>query len=50
MFAKVEEYKQGKILKEKLLKSFQGWNAYAKQANSYKLRKNVVRMINNLGD
>jgi len=30
MFAKVEEYKQGKILKEKLLKSFQGWNAYAK--------------------
>jgi len=47
MQSKVEDYKQGKISKEKLLESFQGWNAYAKWANSYKLRRDVVRMINN---
>ena len=42
---KVEEYKQGKISKEKLIESFQGWNAYAKWANSYKLRREVVKRI-----
>jgi len=45
MFAKVEKYKSGEILKEKLLESFQGWNAYAKWANSYKLRRRVVQEI-----
>lgn len=42
---KVEEYKRGKIPKEKLLESFQGWNAYAKWADSYKLRREVVKKI-----
>lgn len=42
---KVRKYKQGKLIKPKLLESFQGWNAYAKWANTYKLRRNVVREI-----
>ena len=42
----VEKYKEGIISKEKLLESFQGWNAYAKWANSYRLRKNMVIILN----
>jgi len=45
MFSVVEEYKKGEINKEKLLESFQGWNAYAKWATSYNLRKSVLRRI-----
>ena len=45
MFRRVEEYKENKITKEKLLEIFQGWNAYAKWANSFKLRKQIVRKI-----
>jgi len=45
MLLKVEKYGKGKICKEKLLEIFQGWNAYAKWANSFKLRKSVVQMI-----
>jgi len=42
---KIEEYKKGKISKEKILESFQGWNAYAKWADSYNLRRRVVQKI-----
>ena len=35
-------YEEGKISKEKLLESFQGWQAYAKWANSFKLRKMLL--------
>jgi len=45
MVFKVEDYKIGKTSKEKLLESFQGWNAYASWANSYRLRRNVVKKI-----
>ena len=45
---KIKEYKEGKISKEKIIESFQGWNAYAKWANSYKLRKGIKIIINNL--
>ena len=45
MLSKVEKYKEGKIGKEKLLESFQGWQAYAKWADSFKQRKGVVQMI-----
>jgi len=45
MYSRVEDYKKGKIPKEKILGSFQGWNAYAKWADSYKLRRGVVRKI-----
>ena len=40
---KIEDYKKGNIHKEKLFASLNGWNAYAKWANSYKLRKEVVK-------
>jgi len=42
---RVEQYKEGKITKEKLLESFNGWNAYAKWANSLGLRKGVLKRI-----
>lgn len=41
----VRKYKNREISKKELLESFQGWNAYAKWANSYNLRRGVVRMI-----
>ena len=45
MISKVERYKKGKISKEKLLERFQGWNAYAKWADSLKLRRKIIQMI-----
>ncbi len=42
---KIKKYKLGRISKEKILESFQGWNAYAKWSNSFKLRKKVVKLI-----
>ena len=41
----IEKYKNKEIKKEKLLESFNGWNAYAKWGNSYKLRRKIVRAI-----
>ena len=43
----VEEYKKGEIPKEEILEIFQGWQAYAKWANTYKLRKQVIKKIYN---
>ena len=45
MFSRVEDYKQGKISKDKILESFQGWNAYAKWADSLGVRREVVKKI-----
>jgi len=45
MINKIENYNNGKIDYEKLLESFQGWQAYAKWANSYNLRKEVTGKI-----
>ena len=42
---KIGQYRKGKLSKEKILESFQGWNAYAKWANSFKLRRKVVKRI-----
>ncbi|MDP3917285.1 MAG: reverse transcriptase domain-containing protein [Nanoarchaeota archaeon] len=42
---KVKEYKNKEINKDKILESFYGWNAYAKWADSFKLRKEVVKKI-----
>ena len=42
---KIKKYKEGEISKEKVLESFQGWNAYAKWANTLKLRRRVARKI-----
>lgn len=48
MTSKIEDFKQDRTSKEKLLESFQGWNAYAKWADSYKLRKKVFKAISAL--
>jgi len=45
MINKIEKFKHGEISKEKILESFQGWQAYAKWANSYKLRKMVEQEL-----
>jgi len=42
---KVNRYKRGELTKEQIYESFQGWNAYAKWANSFKLRREVVKKI-----
>lgn len=42
---KIEKYQKGEFSKEKILKIFHGWNAYAKWANSYKIRKKIVKEI-----
>jgi len=41
MLIKIEGYKKEEISKEKILEIFQGWNAYAKWANSFKLRLEI---------
>jgi len=45
MLVKINDYKKGKIPKEKLLECFQGWNTYAKGVDSLRLRRDVVRKI-----
>jgi len=42
LLLKIGEYKNGELSYEKLLESFQGWNAYAKWANSFKLRRDII--------
>ncbi len=42
---KIKKYKNCELSKVKMLEIFNGWNAYAKWANSYKLRKDVVKKI-----
>ena len=46
MKQKIEMFKQGLMSEEKFLDSFQGWSAYAKWANNYKLRENLRSSIN----
>ena len=43
---KIEKYKKYEIPKEKMCEIFQGWNAYAKWANSFELRKRINSGIN----
>ena len=45
MRLRVNQYKKGELSKKRLLEIFQGWNAYAKWANSFKLRREVVKGI-----
>lgn len=45
MICRIEQFKEGIISKEKILESFQGWNAYAKWADSFRLRREVVKKI-----
>ena len=41
MERKIKIFNKGLITKDKLFESFQGWQAYAKWADSYKLRENI---------
>jgi len=45
MLLKINDYEAGKISKEKLLESFNGWNAYAKWANSFVLKQEFVKIL-----
>ncbi|MBI2044936.1 hypothetical protein HYT23_02675 [Candidatus Pacearchaeota archaeon] len=45
MLFKIKRYKKEEITKEKLLESFQGWNAYVKWADTLKLRRKIVSRI-----
>lgn len=42
---KIRAYKRGEMPKDKILESFQGWNAYAKWADSFKLRRMISKSI-----
>ena len=45
MCDKVNEFLNGRIGYQQFLDSFQGWSAYAKWADSYKLRKKIAKII-----
>ncbi|MEK6935724.1 MAG: RNA-directed DNA polymerase, partial [Nanoarchaeota archaeon] len=45
MVLKINKYKTRNLSNNKLLESFQGWNAYAQWANSYVLRKNIYKEL-----
>jgi len=42
---KIELFLQNKISKRKMHEIFQGWNAYSKWANTYKLRRRIYNEI-----
>ena len=42
---KIRLYKQGLIEREKITENFQGWQAYAKWASTYKLRKSLEKEL-----
>ncbi len=41
----IRKYKLWKVSKEKILESFQGWNAYAKWADTLELRRKIASEI-----
>jgi hypothetical protein len=47
IISKINQYKNEQFDREKVLKSFQGWQAYAKWANTYKLRKYILKQLKN---
>jgi len=48
MLNKIDNYQENLISTEKMMEIFQGWNAYAKWANTYNLRKDVLARINKI--
>ena len=42
---KIEKLSKGEISKEKMAEIFQGWNAYAKWADSFNLRLKILEKI-----
>jgi len=47
ILAKIRQYKEGKLSHNSLLESYNGWQAYAKWADTYKLRNKLTEEINN---
>jgi len=41
----IEKHEGGDILKNKILESFQGWQAYARWANSFGIIKEIANKI-----
>ena len=44
MKKKIEMFRYDLMSKDKLLESFHGWTAYAKWANTFKLRRNMLTL------
>lgn len=42
---KINQYKSGNLTKEEILESYQGWQAYSRWANTFKLREKIVNKI-----
>lgn len=42
---KIKKFIDRKISNEKMAEIFQGWNAYAKWADSFNLRKDIMKKI-----
>ena len=47
MERKIDKFRHNLMSQDKLLESFQGWNAYASWANTYKLRLELLRNYSN---
>jgi hypothetical protein len=45
MLLKIRRYKSKELSKVEILESFQGWQAYARWADTLNLRRKVVRKI-----
>ena len=45
IISKIRLYKNGAISHKEILEIFQGWQAYAKWADAFKLRKKIVKRI-----
>ncbi len=45
MQKKIKEFKEGLVDYKKFFESFNGWNAYAKWANSYNLTSNLIKSL-----
>lgn len=45
MIRKIRMFKDGKMDFRPLMESYQGWQAYARWANTYRLRKNLARTL-----
>jgi len=45
MHVKVRKYKEDEISYDKIMESFQGWNAYAKWADSFGVRREILKKI-----
>ena len=44
---RIRQHKEGEISYSELLESYQGWSAYAKWADTYKLRKSFLSLCGN---